>query len=146
VIQDDKYTYPNSGGVLRNNLNITDGARLDEAMNELASAMMAALSVEETPERFDFAYLQHIHAAMFQDLFPWAGQVRDVDTGAGDTSIVYARPAFIADGLSDMFGKLARDETIFSTDDPAELSRRLADHWGYLSTGARHLSTRELSD
>jgi cell filamentation protein len=56
-----------------------------------------------------------------------------VDTGAGDTSIVYARPAFIEDGLSDMFGKLALDETFFSTDDPAEFSKRLADHWGYLS-------------
>lgn len=130
---DDKYTYPNSGGVLRNKLNITDGARLDEAMNELASAMMAALSIEETPEVFDFAYLQHIHSMMFQDLFTWAGQIRDVNTGAGDTTIVYARPAFIAQGLEEMFGKLAKDKTLFATDDPAEFAKRLADHWGYLS-------------
>jgi cell filamentation protein len=85
VSQDDKYTYPNSGGVLLNKLSITAGPRLDEAMNELASAVWTNLSTEPTPAVFDFTYLQHLHSMMFSNLFDWAGRVRDVDTVAGNT-------------------------------------------------------------
>jgi len=133
VSQDDKYTYPNSGGVLRNKLGLTDGARLDDAMNDFASAAWAVLSMEGTPAAFDFRYLQHVHIAMFGRIFEWAGKVRDVDTVAGNTGIVYARPQFIDDNLTDMFRELANDESLFSTEDPVEFSMKLSAHWGYLS-------------
>ncbi len=38
---DDKYTYPGSGGVLINAAGIRDHAELDEAMNDVASFVLA---------------------------------------------------------------------------------------------------------
>jgi fido (protein-threonine AMPylation protein) len=69
---------------------------------------------------------------MFSRLFDWSGQVRDVDTVAGTTGILYARPAFIETGLAEMFTLLARDESLLSTDDPSDFAYRLSRHWGYL--------------
>ena len=59
---------------------------------------------------FPIAYLQRIHIDMFGQLFDWPGQVRDVDTAAGDTGIVYARPQFLDAALDEMFTALKRDE------------------------------------
>ena len=130
---DDRYTYPGSGGVLRNKRGFTDSRRLDKAMNDLASVAWIILSKEPEPAKFDFAYLQCVHAQMFSRLFDWAGHVRDVDTVAGSTGIVYARPAFIEQNLRDMFRALAEDESLMSTGDPDEFVTKLSGHWGYLS-------------
>ena len=54
-------------------------------MNDLASSVWAAVSKELVPTVLEFSYLQRIHALIFSRLFDWAGQVRDVDTVAGNT-------------------------------------------------------------
>lgn len=132
MTHDDKYTYPGSGGVLRNKLGITDPVELDEAMNDYASAAWAVLSTS-IPKVFDFAYLQRVHQEMFEPLFDWAGRVRDVNTAAGDTGIVYARPKFLKPALEDMFSSLERDEYLLGTDDEDKFAAKLAVHWGYLT-------------
>lgn len=43
---DDKYTYPDSGGVLINAAGIRDQRRLDEAMNGVVSITMAEVRAE----------------------------------------------------------------------------------------------------
>lgn len=70
---------------------------------------------------------------MFSRLFEWSGQIRDVNTVAGNTGIFYARPRVIGEGLGDMFRRLSEDLVLFSTRDPEEFAARLANHWGYLS-------------
>jgi cell filamentation protein len=130
--QDDKYTYPGSGGVLINKLGLTDGQRLDSAMNAFASLAWVDLRIWRT-ERFDLPYLKRIHSEMFAPLFLWAGSERDVDTGAGDTGIVYARPAYIKDGLEDMFQKLERDDYLLGMSSASDFAEKLAGHWGYLT-------------
>ncbi|WP_245741694.1 hypothetical protein [Herbiconiux ginsengi] len=51
MAQDDKYTYPGSGGVLVNTFEVRDQALLDEAMNDTATLEMIALRREPVPER-----------------------------------------------------------------------------------------------
>lgn len=130
--QDDKYTYPGSGGVLINKLGLTDGAELDLVMNDFASTGWATLRLE-TPVVFDFPYLQHVHREMFDPLFTWAGEPRDVDAGAGNTGIVYARPDFVKPGVADMFAALEGDGYLLGVQDADDFAEQLAVHWGYLT-------------
>lgn len=53
---DDRYTIPDSEGVLRNQFGLETHEQLDEAMNDYASLEWAALSMEPMPEEFDFAF------------------------------------------------------------------------------------------
>lgn len=130
--QDDKYTYPGSGGVPRNKRGLTDRDELDRAMNDYASAAWIAFS-NSPPAIYDFAYLREIHTTIFGQLFDWAGQIRDVDTAAGTTGIVYARPQYVDSALEDMFGALSRDSYLQGIESPADFSNQLATHWGYLT-------------
>ena len=79
MTEDDKYTYPGSGGVLVNRLDIRNASRLDEALNDYASVAWAALRREPIPEPPDFEYLRDIHRRLFARVLPWAGQLRTVD-------------------------------------------------------------------
>jgi cell filamentation protein len=131
--EDDEYTYPGSHGVLVNKFGIRDADELDTVMNRYATAAWARAAVEAPPSVFEFSYLQAIHRKMFGALFEWAGDVRDVDTKAGDTGIVYARPRFIGDGIAELFLALEQDDYLLTVRDPSEFSERLAAHWAYLS-------------
>lgn len=130
---DDRYTYPGSGGVLRNNLDIDDRDTLDRAMNKAASYGWARLIDESPPIRLDFEYLSYIHRTMFFELFSWAGQVRDVDTGAENTGIIYARPAFIESELATLFRTLESENYLANLSDRDDFAAALADRWGHLT-------------
>ncbi|MEJ1816069.1 Fic family protein [Clavibacter michiganensis] len=130
---DDKYTYPGSGGVLINAAGIRDHAQLDEAMNDVASFVLAKIYTEPVPARLDLEYLRGIHVRMFGDLLPEiAGRIRDVDVQATGTGIPYCRPDFIEANLDTLFRKLEREDYLTGLD-VATFTERLADRWGELS-------------
>ncbi|WP_434513175.1 Fic family protein (plasmid) [Clavibacter nebraskensis] len=130
---DDKYTYPGSGGVLINAAGIRDHAQLDEAMNDVASFVLAKIYTEPAPERLELEYLRGIHVRMFGDLLPGiAGRIRDVDVQATGTGIPYCRPDFIEANLDTLFRKLEREDYLTGLD-PDTFTERLADRWGELS-------------
>ena len=57
---------------------------------------------------FDRVHLCSIHGYLFQDVFPWAGQLRLVGLSkAGGAA--FAVPQFITPALDDLFGKLERE-------------------------------------
>lgn len=129
---DDKYTYPGSGGVLVNKLNIREPDRLDAAMNRIATAGMTHLGQQGPPARPDAAYLQHVHRTLFSPVLEWAGQLRDVDTGAGGTSVIYARPAFIPAEMGRLFGRLEATDYLRGLP-REEFADRLGIAWGDLT-------------
>ncbi|UDM10733.1 Fic/DOC family protein [Clavibacter michiganensis] len=130
---DDKYTYPGSGGVLINAAGIRDHAELDEAMNDVASFVLAKIYTEPVPARLDLEYLRGIHVRMFGDLLPEiAGRIRDVDVQATGTGIPYCRPDFIEANLDTLFRKLEREDYLTGLDADT-FTERLADRWGELS-------------
>lgn len=81
----DKYCYPDSD-VLVNLLDIRDADALGEAEAEFTAERYR--TYESSPlsfSEFSFEHLKHLHYHLFQDLYEWAGQTRDVDISKGDT-------------------------------------------------------------
>lgn len=84
-VTQDKYCYPDSD-VLVNLLNIRDADKLAEAEAEFtAHRYITYESSILTLSDFSFDHLKHLHHHLFQDLYEWAGTVRDVDISKGDT-------------------------------------------------------------
>lgn len=81
-VGNDLDCYPGSD-VLINHLNIKDSARLEEAERNITA--FAAEEIDFEPPPYDLAYLQGIHAVLFGDVYPWAGEIRHGDIAKGDT-------------------------------------------------------------
>lgn len=137
---DDRYTIPDSGGVLRNQLGLKSHEQLDEAMNDYATLEWAAMSLEPMPQKFDFAYLASIHHKLLGDVVGddavghWAGRIRHnaAPMGALNTGIVYAREEYIPSGLDDVFGRL-RHQRYLTGLDRKRFFGELSESWGYLT-------------
>ncbi|RVU37040.1 cell filamentation protein Fic [Rheinheimera riviphila] len=81
----DKYCYPDTD-VLINLLNIRDADLLAEAEAEITAVRYQTyLSSVRPLHDFTFEHLQFLHIHLFQDLYSWAGKVRDVDLAKGTT-------------------------------------------------------------
>lgn len=81
----DKYCYPDTD-VLINLLNIRDADLLAEAEAEFTAVRYQTyLSSVRPLSDFTFEHLQFLHIHLFQDLYSWAGAVRDVDLAKGTT-------------------------------------------------------------
>lgn len=74
-MSDDPYCYPGSN-LLRNLLGLHDRSELERAERQLIQ-----LRIEEgTPSgNFDLNHLQAIHRHLFQDIYDWAGEIRQVE-------------------------------------------------------------------
>lgn len=80
-VEDDPYVLPN--GVLINNLGLTNTAELEEAEAEFVLYRTTELWESPVEGFFNLAHLQEIHRRLFQDVYPWAGEVRVVDIRYG---------------------------------------------------------------
>ncbi|MGO2499220.1 MAG: Fic/DOC family protein [Vibrio litoralis] len=81
----DKYCY-NDSNVLINRLNIRDPDRLAEA--ETAFTMQRYIAYRSNVvelQQLNFSHLKFLHGYLFQDLFDWAGQIREIDISKGNT-------------------------------------------------------------
>jgi cell filamentation protein len=133
VNEDDKYTYPGSGGVLVNVRGLHNSSELDAAVNAWASVALVDLAGEPMPARPNFEYLRRIHERIFEPIVPGiAGRIRDVDVQATGAGIAYCRPDYIQDSLIALFGKLDREDYLVGLDETT-FANRLADRWGELS-------------
>ncbi|PCJ62738.1 MAG: cell division protein [Bacteroidetes bacterium] len=75
------YKYPNSD-VLRNKLGLIDGKALADAEIYLVSQRVR----QGVPTGdFGLSHLQGIHKHLFQDVYDWAGQIRQVEFSKGDS-------------------------------------------------------------
>lgn len=82
----DTYCYPNSE-VLINLLDILDLDTLNKAETEFtAERYRNYKSSAPSLSDFTFAHLKRLHHYLFQDLYEWAGQPRNVGISKGETS------------------------------------------------------------
>lgn len=81
--EDDPYSLPN--GVLDNKLGITNTQDLNELEADLAALAISNLLKLSPPKDFSVETLKSIHREIFSEIYPWAGKVRVVDIGKGDT-------------------------------------------------------------
>ena len=73
----DKTVYDN--GVLINKLGLQDAELLEEAERMITSAKLADLYLKKDHGYFNLRHFFSIHKYLFEDIYPFAGQPRDVD-------------------------------------------------------------------
>ena len=78
----DPYLYPGLK-VMRNRLGIRQAQRLEQAAWELTA--LRAATIELGPLVRGLPHLCAIHRQLYQDVFAWAGQLREEDIYQGDT-------------------------------------------------------------
>ena len=78
----DPYLYPGLN-VMRNRLNIRQADRLAKASYEITALRVATLRLG--PSAPGLPHLCAIHRHLYQDIFDWAGDIREIDIYQGDT-------------------------------------------------------------
>ena len=78
----DPYLYPTLD-VLRNRLGIRQAQRLEQTAWEFTS--LRAATIPLGPRGRGLPHLCAIHRQLYQDLFDWAGKLREIDIYQGDT-------------------------------------------------------------
>jgi cell filamentation protein len=101
--ENDPHLEPN--GVLINRLGITTTRELNEAEAEFYVFRSVELSGHPLRGKFDLAHLQGIHRHLFQDVYPWAGEVRRIDITKNTTR--FARHEIIESQFADLALQLA---------------------------------------
>ncbi len=109
---------------LDNKLGIATEEELAEPERRISKARLVGL-IEKEKDRnivFNKEYFLSIHKYIFQDIYPWAGTIREVDLYKGDSAFAPAR--FLDGSLNDLFDNLKKDNYLqgFTTEEVAELS------------------------
>lgn len=75
---DPQYCYEGTN-VLINKLGIKDSEELERVSGIITTACIADLEKKPLKGSFDLSHYQRIHKAIFQDIFDWAGETRNVN-------------------------------------------------------------------
>jgi cell filamentation protein len=103
-VSGDPYLDPRTG-IFRNRLGITDRGALDAAERTLTTVRLDQLKRRRLPGNYDLEHLRVFHWTIFQDVYPWAGQLRTVLIVKAGAS--FCLPHQIVDTAADVFGRLA---------------------------------------
>lgn len=128
--ENDAYCYPGTD-VLRNNENIRDAAKLQKF--EYQRTLERSLELQENPIQgnFDLKHLQAIHKHLFQDVYPWAGENRNVNIAKGSSH--FCRWDYIESfANSDVFKNLKKDNLLVGLEKEA-FTDRLAHHYAEIN-------------
>lgn len=107
---DPQYCYLNTS-VLRNKLGLTDPERLEEAERLLSRRRL----LEDVPTgNFDLDHLRAIHGHVFQDVYEWAGQVREVEINKGGSQFQFRQ--YIDTGMADVHRRLTQADFLRGLD------------------------------
>ncbi|WP_034602865.1 Fic/DOC family protein [Maridesulfovibrio frigidus] len=100
----DIYTYKDSS-VLRNKAGLTN----QEALDQFERLSVANRMMEDSPSgEFNYQHLKAIHLHLFQDVYDWAGQERNVSISKGAT--LFANPRCLESCISTLLTELAGDD------------------------------------
>ena len=92
-------------GVFRNRLGLTDRAALSLAEVKLSSVRIDQLKRRRLPGRYDLDHLRAFHWTIFQDVYPWAGQLRTVLIVKAGAS--FCLPHLVVPTAAEIFDRLA---------------------------------------
>ena len=73
---DDPFLYPGTR-VLRNKKGLRDPVALDKFERQATATRLYLLETKPIRGVFDLAHLQAVHKFIFQDVYPWAGKLRE---------------------------------------------------------------------
>jgi cell filamentation protein len=117
--------------VLRNTLNLTDSALLETAIASLSHIRVAELEESPLPGKFDIQHLRKIHHHIFQDVFPWAGDFREVTTSRTN-SFGFPPPQFLIPSLETLFTALKTEKHLIGLT-PDDFATRAGHYLGELN-------------
>lgn len=126
----DNDPYAEANGVLKNKLGITNIADLNAAESDLVGARIAELRENLIKGNFDLDHAKAIHKHLFQDVYPWAGEIRRVDIVRGDD--YFARHEYIADEFRKLAGQLHKENNLKNLT-PDEFAERAGHYLGELN-------------
>ena len=107
------YCYPNSN-VLINKLDIRDGNKLYEYEKRIVSLKLLALQMQGITGNFNMQHFISIHKYLFEDIYDWAGKIRNVDISKKGTQ--FAKAKEIEELASACFSRL-KSENYFMNQD-----------------------------
>lgn len=99
---DNKYCYPGTD-ILINKFDIRDDNILSEAERKYTAIRSLELLNHPVSGKFDLKHLQAIHKHLFQDIYPWAGELRTVDIAKSN---LFCLSQFIPNFADDIFRQL----------------------------------------
>ncbi|WP_049962892.1 Fic family protein [Ruminococcus sp. HUN007] len=118
------YCYADSD-VLKNKLNIRNRDELKHAEEEITALKQYMLMESPIKGRFTKTQLMNIHRFLFEDIYPFAGNIRREKISKGDT--MFFPPHLISQELDKVFAKLHREKMLHETD-----KKRQIEHLSYL--------------
>ena len=113
------YCYKNSD-ILINKLNITNDEDLFNAERELVSLRTYELNEKPLKGNFDFKYLKDIHKYLFQDVYRWAGDIRNCNIAKQD---LFCLTEHIESFSADVFNKLKKEKYFVDYDNETTLNK-----------------------
>ena len=122
-----KYTYEKTAdycykdtNVLINKLNITNEEDLFNAERELVSLRTYELNEKPLKGNFDFKYLKDIHKYLFQDVYRWAGDIRNCNIAKQD---LFCLTEHIEAFGTDVFSQLQREKYFIDYDNETTIDK-----------------------
>ena len=108
----DPCLYPGTK-TLRNLFDEEDPEALAELEAAVSSTALADILLDPVKETFDQQHMCAIHRRLFQDIYPFAGELRTVtlhkeETVLSGRSVRYADPGEITSALKEALGELSR--------------------------------------
>ena len=126
---DLQYCYPGTN-VLKNNLNIQNLDILYKAERDFSSIRQAELYKKGVTGDFSLEHLCSIHKQLFQDIYPWAGEIRTVDISKGT---IFCLVQFIESQFSFIYRQLKKENFLMDITDKKEMAKRLSYYLGEIN-------------
>ena len=120
--EQSKYEYTGSN-VLINLLGIRDADELNRYEAIVTKERLAQLALKPVEGTFDLEHLKAIHYFVFQDVYPFAGKLREEDIAKD--YFTFAPTQFIESSAKYLFGQLKRDGHLKDLD-PNRFAERAA--------------------
>jgi len=120
--QDNYYCYPDSN-TLKNKLNILDAEELKHVEREITALRTAQIMVEGIDGKFDFDHLKAIHRFLFQDIYKWAGEIRNVNISKGNQFCLFQ---YIEEQMNQIFMQLRQENYLRDCHEFEEFGKRLS--------------------
>ena len=127
---DPHYDYQHN--ILKNLPGFTDQILLDSFERVEAAEEIFDLQKYPVEGAFDSAHLKQIHARIFQNIYPWAGEFRQVNLRRS-ASYYFALVQFMETNLKSTLAKLAAENHLKGLD-AAAFANRAAYYLGELNT------------
>lgn len=115
----------------RNFFGLTDYRELQRLEESYTTKRILQMQMKKLKGKFDTAHLRKIHWYLFQDVFPWAGELRVVGL-AKVGGAPFANPQFISSALVNLFEQLKTEKLLVGLK-REEFARRAAYFWGELN-------------